>query len=73
MPNLYRVEKNNFPEEKIQENRGEKKSPPPKKKKLNFKTCKKNTINSLNEVEYFLNNFNRLCDTITIFKILRKK
>ena len=41
MPNLYRVEKNNFPEEKIQENRGEKKSPPPKKKKLNFKTCKK--------------------------------
>ena len=54
MPNLYRVEKNNFPEEKTQENRGEKKSPPPKKKKLNFKTCKKNTINSLNEVEHFL-------------------
>ena len=48
MPNLYRVEKNNFPEEKTQENRGEKKSPPPKKKKLNFKTCKKNTINSTN-------------------------
>lgn len=24
MPNLYRVEKNNFPEEKTQENRGEK-------------------------------------------------
>ena len=35
MPNLYRVEKNNFPEEKTQENRGEKKSPPPKKKKYN--------------------------------------
>ena len=58
MPNLYRVEKNNFPEEKTQENRGEKKSPPPKKKKLNFKTCKKNTINSLNEVEHFLRDFN---------------
>ena len=26
MPNLYRVEKNNFPEEKTQENRGEKNS-----------------------------------------------
>lgn len=47
-------------------------SPPPRKK-MKFKDMKKNTINSLNEVEYFLNNFNRLCDTITIFKILRKK
>ena len=45
---------NNFENEK----RGEKKSSPPKKQKLNFKTCKKNTINSLNEVEHFLRNFN---------------
>lgn len=47
--------------------------PPPPRKKIKFKDMKKNTINSLNEVEYFLTNFNRLCDTITIFKILRKK
>ena len=50
-----------------------KQSSPPPRKKMKFKDMKKNTINSLNEVEYFLNNFNRLCDTITIFKILRKK
>ena len=46
---------------------------PPPRKKMKFKDIKKNTINSLNEVEYFLNNFNRLCDTITIFKILKKR
>ena len=50
-----------------------KQPPPPPRKKMKFKDMKKNTINSLNEVEYFLNNFNRLCDTITLFKILRKK
>ena len=36
MPNLYRVEKNNFPEEKTQENRGEKKIPSSKKEKIKF-------------------------------------
>ena len=41
MPNIYRAEKSYLPKEYTQENRGEKKSPPPKKKKLNFKTCKK--------------------------------
>lgn len=44
--------------------------PPPKKFKL--KNIKKNTINSLNEVEYFLNNFNKFYDTITLFKIFKK-
>ena len=39
------------------ENRGGK-CPPPKKK-FNFKCCKDNTIKSLHEVEYFLNNFHR--------------
>ena len=68
MPSLYGVEKNNFPQEKIQENRGEKKSPPPKKKKLNFKICKKNTINSLNEVEHFLNDFQNFWDYIRLYK-----
>ena len=67
MPSLYRVERNNFP----QENRGEKKSPPPKKKKLNFKTCKKNTINSLNEVEHFLRDFNHFFKYVKLYKILK--
>ena len=56
MPNLYR---------------GEKKLPPPKKKKLNFKTCKNNTINSLNEVEHFLRNFNGFIKYIKLYKILK--
>ena len=71
MPSLYRVERNNFPQEKIQENRGEKKSPPPKKKKLNFKICKKNTINSLNEVEHFLRDFNHFFKYVKLYKILK--
>ena len=44
MPNIYKA---NFFED---ENRGEKKNPPPKKKKPNFKTMKKNTVKSLNDV-----------------------
>lgn len=39
--------------------------------KLNFKTCKKNTINSLNEVEYFLRNFNTFTKYIKLYKILK--
>ena len=27
---------------------------PPQKKKLDFKMCKKNTLNSLHDIEYFL-------------------
>ena len=45
-----------------------KKPSPPKKKKLNFKTCKKNTINSLNEVEHFLNDFHGFWDYIRLYK-----
>ena len=71
MPSLYRVERTNFHQEKIQENRGEKNSPPPKKKKLNFKTCKKNTINSLNEVEHFLRDFNHFLKYVKLYKILK--
>ena len=40
------------------ENRGDKK--PPHKKHLNFNNCTKNTIKSLNEVEYFLNNLKNI-------------
>ena len=53
-----------------QNNRGEKKSPP-KKKKLSLKTYKKNTINSLNEIEYFLNNLNKAFRYIKIYKIFK--
>jgi len=45
-----------------------KKPSPPKKKNLNFKTCKKNTINSLNEVEHFLNDFQGFWDYIRLYK-----
>ena len=42
-----------------------------KKKKLNFKTCKKNTIKSLNEVETFLRNFGQFTKYIKLYKILK--
>lgn len=74
MPSLYRCEnkqllekRNNFENEK----RGEKKTSPPKKKKLNFKSCKKNTLNSLNEVEHFLRNFKHFSKYIKLYKILK--
>lgn len=82
MPSLYRCEnnqitkKNNFENEK----RGEEKTPPPKppglpkppkKKKLNFKTRKKNTINSLHEVEHFLRDFKNISKYIKLYKILK--
>ena len=51
------------------ENRGEKLPPP--KKKFNFKHCKNNTMKSLHEVEYFLNNFNRFVKYIKLFKLLK--
>ena len=50
-----------------QQNRGDKK--PPHKKNFNFKTCKKNTIKSLNEIEYFLNNFKRFTRYVKIYRI----
>ena len=73
MPTLYRCEKNknNYkcsspppPKPKPPS----KKPFPPKKKKLNFKTCKKNTINSLNEVEHFLNDFQGFWDYVKLYK-----
>ena len=46
---------------------------PPKKKKIKFDIIKmkKNTINSLNEVECFLNNFNRFFNYVKLYKILK--
>jgi len=40
-------------------------------KKFNFKKLKKNTINSLNEVEYFLSDLKRFSNYIKLYKILK--
>lgn len=49
--------------------RGEKISS--KKKSFDIKLYKKNTINSLNEIEYFLNNLKNISKIIKIKKILK--
>ena len=41
------------------------------KKKFIFKLYKNNTIKSLNEVEYFLNNFNNFIKYVKLYKILK--
>lgn len=74
MPSLYRCEKNQMIEKRNNfenEKRDDKKPSTPKKKKLNFKTCKKNTINSLHEVEHFLRDFKHLSRYIKLYKILK--
>ena len=74
MPRLYKCENNQIIEKKHDfenENRGEEKPSPPKKKKLDFKTCKKNTMNSLNEVEHFLRDFKHFSKYIKLYKILK--
>ena len=38
----------------------------------NIKKIKNNTINSLNEVEYFLNNIQRFSYSIKLYKILKR-
>lgn len=43
----------------------------PKKKKIDFKLLKNNTCKSLNEVEYFLNNFQKFTNCIKLYKILK--
>lgn len=69
MPNLY---KSNSSYNNINEimNRGENKKPP--KKKFDFKLYKKNTVKSLNDIEYFLNDFNRFFKYIKLYKIIKK-
>lgn len=49
--------------------KGNKKLPP--KKKFDIKTYQKNTLRSLNEVEYFLNNFKRFSRYVKLFKFFK--
>ncbi len=46
-------------------------NPPPKKKKWNFKTIKKETCSSLNDVEHFLCDFNTFIKYIRLYKLLK--
>ena len=41
------------------------------KKKFDFKCKKENAINSLFEVEHFLCNIKKICNTMCLYKILR--
>ena len=45
--------------------------PKPPKKKLDFKSLKKDTCKSLNDVEYFLNNFSSTWKYIKLIKLLK--
>lgn len=65
MPNIYRSNYDN-------ENRSFKK-PPPKKKKKDFKTLKNNTLKSLNDVEFFLNNWAEFAKYAKIYKLFKKR
>lgn len=51
-------------------NRGAKKTPHEKQFNLNF--CAKNTMKSLREVEYFLNNLNKFTRYIHLYKFFKK-
>lgn len=45
--------------------------PKPQKKKLDFNCFKKNTCKSLNDVEYFLNNFSHTLKYIRLINLLK--
>lgn len=47
------------------------KPPQPPKKKLDFKCLKKDTCKSLNDVEYFLNNFSHTLKYIKLINLLK--
>ncbi|MBR0350797.1 MAG: hypothetical protein IJH76_03115 [Clostridia bacterium] len=54
------------------ENRGNTSNLKKNKKKKNFKTLKNNTIHSLNDVEYFLNNLSQFIRGVKIYKLIKK-
>lgn len=43
----------------------------PSKKEFDFKTYKKNALHSLNEVEYFLNNFKIFSKYVKFYKLFK--
>ena len=53
------------------QNRGDNLPPPPPPRKFDFCKFKKNTICSLNEVECFLNNLNKVFKGVKLYKILK--
>jgi len=61
---------NYYLSENDKNNRGEKNHP--HKKSFDFNLYKKNTINSLNDVEHFLNNFQHNFKYLKLFKIMKK-
>lgn len=42
-----------------------------RKNKIDFYTFKKNTITSLNQVEYFLNNYKQMIKYVKLYKLLK--
>ncbi len=58
---------NYFPEKN---NRGD--EPSPRKKSFDFNSYKKNTINSIHDVEHFLNNFHHYFKYFKLYKIMKK-
>ena len=46
---------------------------PNSNKKMDFNKIKKNTFNSLNEVEFFLRDFKRFSNYIKLYKMFRPK
>ena len=59
---------NNFSDKNIKNNRGEKNSPTKKR----FNIYKDNTINSIYDVEHFLNNFQHYFKYFKLYKIFKK-
>ena len=51
-------------------NRGDKK--PPHKKQFSLNSCAKNTMKSLREVEYFLNNLKKFTRCMHLYKFFKK-
>ena len=68
MNRLFLNEPDSNNEPNSNSDRGDKKSPP----KKNFKVYKKNAINSLNDVEHFLNNFQHYFKYFKLYKTMKK-
>lgn len=48
------------------------KPPPKRKKKFDFKSFKKDTCTSLNDIEHFLCDFNTFLKYVKLYKLLKK-